>query len=372
MYDASTGDCLLSYVHKKQSFWHPVWTSDSQLFGRLFSNSVFFYAKKNLEEPVSKLHIEKLENFSISPTKSAPCNVACFVRGTKGAPSMVRIFKYPDFAKEQVVASKSFFKADQVVFYWCSKGNAVLVKAMTEVDTTGESYYGEQSLHYMNTNGDTSIVQLPKKGPIYDVAWDPDSTKFCVIYGYMPAKASLFNHKCDVVHNFGPSPKNMCVYNPHGNMLLLGGFGNLRGNIEIWHNDPKNPRMLSQFEAPDTNDIEWCADGEHFLTSTTSPRLRVNNGYKIWHYTTPHPVVNVKFESELHEVRWQLFPSGRFPPPDIVSTGMSDKKPVAAAKPASYVPPHARGRSDYNASKFKQDEDEVLKVFNDWGGNLFY
>lgn len=32
--------------------------------------------------------------------------------------------------------------------------------ASVEVDKTGASYYGEQTLHYLSTNGETAVVQL--------------------------------------------------------------------------------------------------------------------------------------------------------------------------------------------------------------------
>lgn len=32
--------------------------------------------------------------------------------------------------------------------------------ASVEVDKSGASYYGEQTLHYLGTNGETAVVQL--------------------------------------------------------------------------------------------------------------------------------------------------------------------------------------------------------------------
>lgn len=37
---------------------------------------------------------------------------------------------------------------------------AVLVIASTDVDKTGASYYGEQTLHYIAANGESAVVQL--------------------------------------------------------------------------------------------------------------------------------------------------------------------------------------------------------------------
>jgi len=63
--------------------------------------------------------VDKLESFELSPNEGHH-RVACFVRGSKGAPSSVRIFQYPKFALDDVLASKSFFKADSVSegFQW--------------------------------------------------------------------------------------------------------------------------------------------------------------------------------------------------------------------------------------------------------------
>ncbi len=41
-------------------------------------------------------------------------------------------------------------------------GSAVLVVTATDVDKSGASYYGEQTLHYISTSGESSMVQLGK------------------------------------------------------------------------------------------------------------------------------------------------------------------------------------------------------------------
>ncbi|MEJ1277550.1 eukaryotic translation initiation factor 2A [Cricetulus griseus] len=110
----------------------------------------------------------------------------------------------------------------------------------TDVDKTGASYYGEQTLHYIATNGESAVVQLPKNGPIYDVVWNSSSTEFCAVYGFMPAKATVFNLKCDPVFDFGTGPRNAAFYSPHGHILVLAGFGNLRGQMEHEDEPPQN------------------------------------------------------------------------------------------------------------------------------------
>lgn len=58
--------------------------------------------------------------------------------------------------------------------------------------------------------------------------------------------------------------------------MILTGFGNLRGGIELW--DTANKKLIGTSEAPDTTLLEWSPDGEHYMTATTAPRLRMSNG----------------------------------------------------------------------------------------------
>ena len=60
-------------------------------------------------------------------------------------------------------------------------------------------------------------------------------------------------------------------------ILCLAGFGNLRGNMEMW-DVTGNRRLISNPQAPDTTEFEWSPDGVHFITATTTPRLRIGNG----------------------------------------------------------------------------------------------
>lgn len=120
----------------------------------------------------------------------------------------------------------------------------------TEVDSTGASYYGKQTLHFMNTKGDSCSVPLSKEGPIHAVEWNPKGNEFCVIYGYMPSKATFFNLKCDPVFDVKEAPRNSIYFNSFGNIVLLAGFGNLRGNVEVWNANEK--KLITTFQAPDS------------------------------------------------------------------------------------------------------------------------
>ena len=99
----------------------------------------------------------------------------------------------------------------------------------------------------------------------------------------------------------------------------------MQGKVEMW--DTQSLKMVCPVEAPDTTHLEWSPDGQHFMTSTTAPRLRVGNGsekfqlannssvfndlfvvyrFKIWHYSGvllhEH---HIQAPVELWESSWQ-------------------------------------------------------------------
>lgn len=54
------------------------------------------------------------------------------------------------------------FLGDKVEMKWNRPGNCVLLMTSTDVDTSGASYYGKQSLHLLDVKGNSSMVQLGK------------------------------------------------------------------------------------------------------------------------------------------------------------------------------------------------------------------
>lgn len=345
IYKTLTGEEVYAVVQKRQTDWQPHWSSDESLMAQMIQGEVQLMDVKPDGEGLGKITKRlgggRNGSISVSPTGGKP-HLAFYTPGHTGAPSICKIYQSD---ATTVVTTKSFFNADRVEMFWNKRGTGLLLMTSTEVDKTNNSYYGKQALHFMTTRGDSYSVTLPKDGPIHSVSWSPNSTQFCVIYGFMPAKATVFNLKCDPVHQFAEDARNSIYYSPFGNLLMLAGFGNLRGQVEMWDVSGKEKRLLANISAPDTTLLEWHADGEHFVTATTAPRLRMANGFKIWHYSGAllHETV-WPTGLELLEVAWQRFPGNAYKEPVITTAkveGIVSSVPQASAQ--IYRPPNARG-----------------------------
>lgn len=96
-------------------------------------------------------------------------------------------------------------------------------------------------------------------------------------FSALPSAITVYNIKCEKVASLGTGPWNQISFNPHGSLLLAGGFGSLNGSCAVW--SFKKGKRLSEFSAQNSTYLSWLADGEHIVTAITTPRLRIDNGY---------------------------------------------------------------------------------------------
>ncbi|KAI9790082.1 MAG: hypothetical protein M1816_005552 [Peltula sp. TS41687] len=335
------------FVQRSQSAWNLQYKSDELYCARMVTNEIQFYQGDDLASVWNKLRVEGVVDFALSPGDHH--SVAVFIPERKGQPAAVKVFNFPEFSAP--VSQKTFFKGDKVQLKWNKLGTTLIVLAQTEVDKTGKSYYGETNLYLLSANGDfDSRVQLDKEGPIHDVTWSPNSKRFGVVYGYMPAKTTLFNARGVATHSFPLAPRNTISFSPNGRFVLVAGFGNLAGQIDIYDCE-KDYHKVTTLESGNPSVCQWSVDGKFILTATTSPRLRVDNGVKIWH--VGGSLLYNEDMTELYDVIWRPGTPGLqttsdplhpIPTPHAsavtyLGTVKTPSKPAGA-----YRPPGARGQ----------------------------
>ncbi|TKA78978.1 hypothetical protein B0A55_02556 [Friedmanniomyces simplex] len=351
-------DVVGKFVQKNQTGWNLQYTSDEEFCARCVNNEVQIYESKDLGTVWNKLRVEGVTDFALSPGKTH--SVAVFTPERKGQPASVKVFNVPQFAAP--VSQKTFFKGDKVQLKWNQEGTSVIVLAQTEVDKSNKSYYGETNMYILSANGGfDSRIQLDKEGPIHDVSWSPNSKEFGVTYGYMPAKTTIFNQRAVAQHSFNLGPRNTIIFSPHGRFVIVAGFGNLAGQMDIYDLE-KNYEKVCTIEASNTSSCEWSPDGRHILTATTSPRLRVDNGIRIWH-VAGGLMYNEEFV-ELYHVVWRpqstlqhplenpLHPA---PTPHPSALDFLGKVKTPSKPAGAYRPPGARGTATPLAFK-REDE----------------
>ncbi|OLN94289.1 Eukaryotic translation initiation factor 2A [Colletotrichum chlorophyti] len=337
---------LGKYVQKSQGGWNLQYTADEKFCARQVTNEVQFYESHDLGTVWNKLRVEGVADFALAPGRSHA--VAVFIPERKGQPAAVKVYNVPQFT--QPISQKTFFKGDKVQLKWNQLGTSILVLAQTDVDKSNKSYYGETTLYLLSVNGAFDArVTLDKEGPIHDVSWSPNSKEFGVVYGYMPAKTTIFNHRAVATHSFPLGPRNTIIFSPTGRFALVAGFGNLAGQIDVIDLE-KDFRKLHTIESGNPSVCTWSPDSRYIMTATTSPRLRVDNGIKLWHVSGP--LMYNEDMVELYSVLWRPQaaekvaggdPLNPVPVPHASAAKYLGNVKTPSKPAGAYRPPGARG-----------------------------
>lgn len=329
----------LAYFLTHQS--HFLFTESEDACLRMVTNELHVFDPKSIGKGlVGRLKLEGITSYEIGPGPKP--SVAVFCGEKQGAPASVRIYPLSSLIPEPAsapapVSQKTFFKADRVQMKWNVQGTGVLFVTSTDHDKTGKSYYGETNLYMMSTRGDFDCrVGLDKEGPVHDFEWNPNGREFIAVYGYMPAKCTLFSYRINVIAELGTVSRNFVSFNPQGRLFCLAGFGNLSGTVDVWDREKLGLRgaaaednasgKLFSFDASNSSLFQWSPDGQFILTATLSPRLRVENGVRIWHCTGN--LVHMEMQNELYQASWR---------PMLPSEALS-KYPFPKALPAPPAP----------------------------------
>ncbi|CAO1631575.1 unnamed protein product [Parajaminaea phylloscopi] len=378
LWRTSDGQEVGSWERKSQDGCHPQFDEQETYLVRQVSTELQVFEPDAIKDKgvVGRLRLEGMTSFELG-MGSKPV-VAVFCGEKKGAPASVRIYSLQSLVPSPAeppapVSQKTFFKADKIQMKWNHTGTSLLFMTSTDVDKTGKSYYGETNLYMISSRGDFDCrVSLDKEGPIHDFEWSGNGREFIVIYGYMPSKATLFSFRVNVIADLGTTPRNFVAFNPQGRLFCLAGFGNLSGTVDVFDRQNLSKGKVFTFDASNSSVCEWSPCGEYILTATLSPRLRVENGVKIWHCSGN--LVHVDFIDELYQAAWrpgwkQTTAEGAREPPAFPDAIPAPPQPSAAArewmaksaaklqKPAgAYRPPGARGAA---ASDSYKREDEA-------------
>lgn len=327
--------------------WPPLkWTSLETHCCRMVSDGVqILKGVPARDDPLGKITAPNIMAFEVAPkgTGSGPPHVAVVTPEAKGAPARCNIYSLDD--PSSVRAGKSFYKVQKVQMKWNNTGSSLLVLTSMETDDTGKAYYGSTNLYFMRADGEEDCaVATAGDGAVHDVEWCPTQDEFLLLHGDLPCNMNLHDgKKAKIKMEFGTGHRNTIRWNQFGRFVVLGGFGQLAGDVDFW--DKTGRKKLGSLRMECCVVSGWAPDGRHFLGATTAPRMRVDNKIEIYDYCG-----NLQGRMPFEELRlagWRPRPRGQFQdrPPSPGRQGASasgSQASKAAAKPKAYRPPGAR------------------------------
>lgn len=409
-----TGTLLVGFPQKglsRAGFPYVHWTADEQWALLMTTNEVRVYPGRCFAERKSpedirftdKIRVPGITTLSVpeqrggnTVTAATPYRFTTFVPGDKNKPAKATLHEYTTNNNAKIVTTKSLFQAEDMKTNWSPNGNTALITLQTSVDTSGKSYYGSASLFLVGaspTDNDAKAVPLPQDGPVMDVSWMPNATKsppcFVVIAGRMPAMASMHHGiTAEPLFLFGNAHRNAISWAPHGRFVNIAGFGNLAGGMSFW--DRNKLKLLpgpanGQNTAACTVGYGWSPDSRLFGVSTTTPRMNVDNGCRLFRYTgeeipaalcpwkNEHYMPNKLLEACFVPALPTVYPDRPQSPnlgKILASEGPDATQSGAAAavaevkKPTRYIPPSQRGKATGGSSfaeRMRREQDAKLK-----------
>lgn len=273
----------------------------------------------------------------VCPFKSGSTLVAVFIPySDTRREGYLRVYDAADISKPPVLSYNLGRKIDTCSMKWSSTGRRLLVQAGSEIDDSGQSYYGTSRLYLVNLE-ECNTIPINHSGHVQDFQWNPSGNLFCLISGLTPFSAELFDMDGMMVHDFGKSRKNTVKFNPSGRFLALGGFGNLAGELDFI--DVPTKTVFTTTRAECTVECDWAPSGRVFMTSSTHPRMRVDNNITLFKYSG-EKLARLEFP-ELYSAKWRPMPKSSFPDPPASPRAFQAKDTNKAAEPVkkAYRPP---------------------------------
>mmetsp|Transcript_115390 Transcript_115390/g.372848 ORF Transcript_115390/g.372848 Transcript_115390/m.372848 type:complete len:771 (+) Transcript_115390:155-2467(+) len=359
------------------------WTNDESLCARLLPDGHIHILDGTLLSgaPLAELvFAHPVQTFEFAPLRSrsnVKARLAVFVPDTRDdlqrvvGPAEVTIWELVatggSLQLQAQEKAKTEVTSGQVSeLQWNSTGSALIAHCQTEVDESGQSYYGGSRLWFVSHDGEykkdlTDAEDGAANGTsVQAIAWSPTRDEFILIHGFQPAQATLWSwdekaKKVSVAKVLlEKAHRNTIRFNQFGSLVCLAGFGNLAGQVDFFGrpDDEKCDFVrVSSCQANCTVSAEWAPDGRHFLTSVLAPRMRVDNNASIWRALTGTKVGGTDFE-ELYETQWRPEPpdSLRFLDVSFEEIESASKELASkgtteggAPKKQAYRPPKARG-----------------------------
>eukprot|EP01054_Gregarina_sp_Poly1_P011523 Gregarina_sp_Poly_1__11522@NODE_99_length_14464_cov_198_334653_g86_i0_p1_GENE_NODE_99_length_14464_cov_198_334653_g86_i0NODE_99_length_14464_cov_198_334653_g86_i0_p1_ORF_typecomplete_len1341_score208_48eIF2A/PF08662_11/0_00011eIF2A/PF08662_11/1_5e36GYF/PF02213_16/6_9e15ANAPC4_WD40/PF12894_7/0_039ANAPC4_WD40/PF12894_7/1_6e03ANAPC4_WD40/PF12894_7/1e04ANAPC4_WD40/PF12894_7/0_69ANAPC4_WD40/PF12894_7/0_88WD40/PF00400_32/8_7e03WD40/PF00400_32/2_3e02WD40/PF00400_32/8e03WD40/PF00400_32/1_5e04WD40/PF0040 len=247
------------------------------------------------------------------------------------------------------IALKEFASVDGCDFLWSPSGRICMMMTSTLVDAAGDNYGSvgdlwlcdlaatrRRELEGKESNSSDVDMRLASMKASFglpavpvaylqvlkinervtqDAKWSPTADEFILIEGKAPSDIYLYDGATgERVHTFAKGYKNQIVWNSQGDMVAIGGFGNLAGDLSFYHRDvDRQITLINEWRESCTVLCDWSPCGNYFFTASVRPRMNVDNQIKLWNREGLQ-LLHVSFD-ELNGVEWKHETNIEYPLP---------------------------------------------------------
>ncbi|KAG5520058.1 hypothetical protein PMAC_001134 [Pneumocystis sp. 'macacae'] len=329
IWDIKTGALLKSFSttissmdtdeHPRKITW-PIykWSSDDRYFAKVTPRQqISIYETPNMTLIGKKsIKIEGVVDFEWSPSKADDKedqeHLLCYwTPEINNQPARTGLLSIPS---KKTIRTKNLFNVSDCKLHWQSRGELLCVKVDRHTKTKKSTFTNLEIFRINEKNIPVEVIEI--KDMVINFAWEPNGDRFALIttndpnFGQGPltntknslsfyctekSKGSSGNFK--LLRTFDKKTCNGLYWAPHGRFILTATLGNATSfDLEFWdlnyEGEKKdidkdlnaNLQLMGTAEHYGVTDIEWDPSGRYVVTSASTWRHRMENGYCLWDF----------------------------------------------------------------------------------------
>ncbi|CCJ28370.1 unnamed protein product [Pneumocystis jirovecii] len=331
IWDIKTGTLLKSFSttassntdtdeHPRKVTW-PIykWSSDDRYFAKVTpGQQISIYETPSMTLIGKKsIKIEGIVDFEWSPSKldyekENQEHLLCYwTPEINNQPARTGLLSIPS---KKTVRTKNLFNVSDCKLHWQSQGELLCVKVDRHTKTKKSTFTNLEIFRINEKNIPVEVIEI--KDMVINFAWEPNGDRFALIttndpnfnqgplintknslsfYCTEKSKGSSGNFK--LLRTFDKKTCNGLYWAPHGRFILIATLGNATSfDLEFWdlnyEGEKKdsdkdlnaNLQLMGTAEHYGVTDIEWDPSGRYVVTSASTWRHRMENGYCLWDF----------------------------------------------------------------------------------------
>ena len=142
--------------------------------------------------------------------------------------------------------------------------------------------------------------------------------------------ATLYDKNANPLFEFGKRFRNTIRVCPFSQIVMIGGFGSLDGEIDFWQ--LSTMKQIGSTKSECAVGVEWAPDGLFMHASILYHLVKVDNAISLFTGAGTRVLKNSVPFTQLHFAQWQPRPKAFFRKPDIrglkkLASIQEEKKP---------------------------------------------
>lgn len=247
------------------------WSCDDRLITRRGKDVISVHELPSMQLLQKKsLKADGIHDFLWSPTDPI---LAYWAPEKDNVPARVSLVELPS---RKELRQQNLFNVSDCKLHWHPNGTFLCVK-VTRHSKSKKTLYTNFELFRIKEPL-IPVEMLEMKDPVIAFAWEPKGSRFVIIHGESPTRASISfydmkggarSNEITLLYTLTAKQCSHVYWSPHGNNIVLAGLGEMNGKLEFWDTDEQQSITIQEhFKC---THVDWDPSGRVVMTAVCQP-----------------------------------------------------------------------------------------------------